>query len=227
MTAATWDGIVLDLDDTLFDTTRLLLPWADRRAVAAMRAAGFDLDEETALARLREARAAGIVRTFAAMAAERGAPDACVRAAEDAWFDYDPPLMTLEPPVARALDELAAIAPLALFTMGHVATQKKKVERLGLARRFADMRFIDFRGAAGKTETLASILADRAWTPDRVVVCGDRPDADVRAANRNGCRAVLVRREGTEFAAVATSGDDAPWRTIATVAELPALLQRF
>jgi hypothetical protein len=58
-----------------------------------------------------------------------------------------------------------------------------------------------------------------------VVVCGDRPDGDVRAANRNGCLAVLVRIEGTEFANVAAaSPDDVPWRTIAHVAELPALL---
>jgi putative hydrolase of the HAD superfamily len=219
------DGIVLDLDDTLFDTTRRLLPWADRRAVAAMRRAGLDLDEETALRRLLELRRAGVVRTFAALAAERDASTACVAAGEDAWFDYDPPPMTLEPSVDRALDELAETAPLALFTLGHVATQRRKVERLGLARRFVDVRYVDFRGKDGKTEALASILVDRGWTPSRVVVCGDRPDGDVRSGNRNGCLTVLVRRDGGEFAAVApASPDDVPWRTIAHVAELPALL---
>jgi putative hydrolase of the HAD superfamily len=219
------DGVVLDLDDTLFDTTGLLLPWADRRAVAAMRAAGLDLAEDAALVRLRELRAAGVVRTFAALAAERGAPAAAVEAGENAWFDYVPPPMALEPAVDRALDELVATAPLALFTMGHVETQKRKVARLGLERRFRDLRFIDFRGPAGKTETLAEILADHGWGPDRVVVCGDRPDADVRAATKNGCRGVLVRRAGGEFAAVPTTGDDAPWRTIGHVAELPGVLR--
>jgi hypothetical protein len=34
-----------------------------------------------------------------------------------------------------------------------------------------------------------------------------------------------VRRAGGEFAAVATEGDDAPWRTIGSVAELPVLLR--
>jgi len=218
-------GIVLDLDDTLFDTTRLLLPWADRRAVAAMRAAGLVLGEEAALRRLLEIRGAGVVRTFAALAAETGAPDSAVAAGEDAWFDYDPPPMSLEPDVAAALDELAALAPLALFTSGHPATQRRKAERLGLPARFADLRYVDFRGSDGKTEVLASILRDHRWDAARVIVCGDRPDGDVRAANRNGCVAVLVRREGSEFANVApASPDDVPWRTIASVAELPGLL---
>ena len=220
------DGIVLDLDDTLYDTTRLLLPWADRRAIAAMCVAGLDLGEDEALRRLLELRRDGVVRTFAALAAERGAPDRSVAAGEDAWFDYDPPPMSLDPPVAAALDELAAMAPLALFTLGNVATQRRKVERLGIAPRFADLRFVDFRGADGKTEALASILRDQRWDASRVVVCGDRADGDVRAGNRNGCLTVLVRREGTEFANVApASPDDVQWRTIASVAELPALLR--
>jgi FMN phosphatase YigB (HAD superfamily) len=220
------DGVVLDLDDTLFDTTRLLLPWADLRAVAAMRAAGLAMSEDAALARLLELRAAGVVRTFAALAAERGADHRCTAAGEDAWFVYDPPPMTLDPAIAAALDELRALAPLALFTMGHPATQRRKTERLGLARWFGDLRFVDFRAPGGKTAALASILADRRWAAPRVVVCGDRPDGDVRAANRNGCRAVLVRREGAEFANVAPeSPDDVPWRTISSVSELPALLQ--
>jgi FMN phosphatase YigB (HAD superfamily) len=220
-----WDGIVLDLDDTLYDTTGLLLPWADRRAVAAMRAAGLTMEEDAALARIAALRRSGVARYWDALAQENGVDSACVAAGESIWFDYDPPPMTLDPAVDRALDALAAIAPLALLTAGHVATQRRKAERLFLAPRFAEMRFVDHRSPGGKTEGLAALLADRRWKPSRVVVCGDRPDGDIRAANRNGCRGVLVRRDGGEFAAVPTSGDDAPWRTIAGVAELPGLLR--
>jgi FMN phosphatase YigB (HAD superfamily) len=221
----TLDGIVLDLDDTIYDTTRLLLPWADRRAVAAMREAGLALDEEAAIARIEALRRAGVARYWDALAQENGVDPACVAAGESVWFDYDPPPMDLEPAVAKALDELASIAPLALMTSGHVETQRRKVERLGIRGRFVDLRFIDHRLPGGKTEGLASLLATRGWKPARVVVCGDRPDGDVRAANRNGCRAVLVRREGAEFAAVASSSpDDVPWRTIGRLSELPALL---
>ncbi len=220
------DGIVLDLDDTLFETTRLLIPWADRRAVAAMRGAGLRLGEDEALARIADLRRRGVARYWDALAAENGVDAACVAVGEAAWLDYEPPPMDLDPRVAAALDELSAVAPLVLFTLGHPRTQRWKAERLGLAARFADLRFIDSRSAAGKTETLASILADHRWDASRVVVAGDRRDGDVRAANRNGCVSVLVRAEGTEFANVAAaSPEDVPWRTIAHVAELPALLR--
>lgn len=220
------DGIVLDLDDTLFETTRLLIPWADRRAVAAMRAAGLRLGEDEALARIADLRRRGVARYWDALAAENGADAGCVAVGEAAWLDYEPPPMELDPRVAAALDELRAVAPLVLFTLGHPRTQRRKAERLGLAARFSDLRFIDSRGALGKTETLASIVEDHRWGPSRVIVCGDRPDGDVRAANRNGCVAVLVRAEGTEFANVASeSPDDVPRHTIAHVADLPALLR--
>jgi FMN phosphatase YigB (HAD superfamily) len=219
-------GIVLDLDDTLYDTTRLLIPWADRRAVAAMRAAGLALGEDAALARIAELRRAGVARYWDALCAEHGVGPDCVAVGEAAWLDYEPPPMELEPAVARALDELGAMAPLVLFTMGHPRTQRRKAERLGLAARFADMRFIDSRAGAGKTETLASILADHGWPAADVVVAGDRVDGDVRAANKNGCRAVLVRRAVSEFAGVApASPDEVPWRTIESIADLPALLR--
>jgi FMN phosphatase YigB (HAD superfamily) len=219
-------GIVLDLDDTIYDTTRLLIPWADRRAVAAMRAAGLRLTEERALARIAELRRDGVARYWDALAREEGVDAAGLAACESAWLDYDPPEMALAPDVGRALEALAAIAPLVLATMGHPRTQRLKAERLGLAERFADMRFIDFNGPVGKTETLASILADHRWPAESVVVAGDRPDSDVRSANRNGCRAVLVRRAGGEFANVAPqSPDEVPWRTIESLAELPALLR--
>lgn len=221
----TLDGIVLDLDDTLFDTTRLLLPWADRRAVAAMRAAGLDLDEETALARLLELRAAGVVRPLAELVRERGADASFADVGEATWFAYDPPPMSLEPAVGRALDELAALAPLVVLTMGDVMTQRAKVERLGIAPRFAEVRYAPSHAPGGKTAALSELIVHFGWKPARVVVCGDRRDSDVRAGNRNGCVTVLVHRAGGEFAAVAPeSPDDVPWRTISHVSELPASL---
>ncbi len=221
----TLDGIVLDLDDTLYDTTRLLLPWADRRAVAAMRAAGLGLDEETALERLRGLRGAGVVRPIAELVRERGLDPSMAEAGESTWFEYEPPPMSLDPSVSRALDELAAVAPLALITMGDVMTQRAKVERLDVARRFAEVRYVSAHAPGGKTAALSELIVHFRWNSSRVVVCGDRPDSDVRAANKNGCVAVLVRRDGAEFASVPASGDDAPWRTIASVAELPGLLK--
>lgn len=220
------DAIVLDLDDTLYDSTRLLLPPADRRAAAALRRLGLALSEEEIARRAAALRAAGRTAIFEEILRAEGAPAAWAAAAWESWFAYDPPPMRLDDDVERALDELSRLAPLALLTSGDPATQRRKVERLGLAARFAALRFVDHRGSGGKPEALGALLRERGWAPSRTVVAGDRPDGDVRAANRNGCRAVLVRREGGEFAAVAAaSAEDVPWRTIAHVRELPALLR--
>jgi len=220
------DGIVLDLDDTLLDTTALLLPLADRRAAQALRRDGVDLGEDEIVARLAALRAAGCAEVFERLVREAGGAAAAADAAEDAWFDYEPPPLALEPDVASALDELASMAPLALLTSGRPETQRRKVARLGIGPRFAVLRFVDHRAAAGKTEALAEIVRETGWHARRTVMVGDRPDGDVRAGNRNGCVTVLVRRAGAEFAAVPPqTPDDVPWRTVAHVREIPALLR--
>lgn len=220
------DAIVLDLDDTLYDTTGLLLPWADRRAAAAMREAGLPFEEDEVLRRIRSLRAGGSVGFFAEIARAAGVPASCAEAGEAAWLVYDPPPMRLDDDVESALDELAALAPLALLTTGHPATQRKKVERLGIADRFVACGFVDFKDAGGKTDALRALIAERVWEPRRTVMCGDRPDGDVLAGNRNGCLSVLVRRAGTEFASVATDSPElTPWQTIGHVRELAALLR--
>jgi FMN phosphatase YigB (HAD superfamily) len=219
------DAVVLDLDDTLYDTTALLLPGADRRGAAALRSAGLAAEEDEIARRIAALRAAGCSTPLREVARTAGLPQSCVDDAERAWFVYEPPAMALDDDVAAALDALAALAPLALLTAGDPSTQRRKVERLGIASRFVTCRYAGLQPDP-KTRALAELLAERRWDPSRTVVCGDRPDGDVRAANRNGCRAVLVRREGAEFAAVAPAcADDVPWRTIAHVRELPALLR--
>lgn len=222
--ATRWHGIVLDLDDTIFETTRLLIPWADERAVDALVAAGLRMERCAALARIRALRAAGTHAYFLPLAAEGGLDEASARRAEDAWYDYDPPAMDLSDGARRALDELAALAPLALLTSGHPETQRRKVARLGIGSRFADAEYVPHRGTTTKREALGALLARRGWEPSRTVVAGDRPDSDVRAANRNGCRSILVRTPGGEFERVPAEGGDAPWRTVRRLAEVPPLL---
>lgn len=224
--AGVWDGIVLDLDDTLFDTTGVLLPAADLRAVGALRRHGLRLTDEQAVARIGEMRRAGVAETFAALAAEHRLGDRAARDAHDAFFRYEVPPMRLDDDVAAALDELRSIAPLALLTYGDEATQRAKAARLGLAARFTIMEFVTADVTGGKTAALAAIVTRERWRAPNVVFAGDRLDGDVRAANRCGCRGVWVRREGTEFAALRPEGPlDTPWRTIEHVRELPGILR--
>lgn len=222
-------AIVLDLDDTLYDSTGRLLPHADRRAAAALAASGLRAPTDAVLSRIAALRAAGCRTIFEEIVREHGGDLAWAAAAASAWDTFDPPPMRLDDDVAAALDELARIAPLALLTAGDPETQRAKIERLGIGPRFVACRIVDRRGSAGKTEALAELLGELGAARERTLVAGDRPDADVRAANRNGCVAVLVRSEGGEHAGVRPeSPDDVPWRTIRHVRELPAVVrERF
>jgi FMN phosphatase YigB (HAD superfamily) len=220
------DAIVLDLDDTLFDTSAKLLPAADRRAVAVLRGRGLAIAEEAALGRIAALRRAGVAEVFRALAAEEGLDASAAADAERAFFRYEVPPISLDEDTAAALDDLATLAPLALLTTGDPPTQRAKAERLGLSRWFAVEEFVGFDAPGGKAEALRRLVAAHGWTPARTVFAGDRPDGDVRAANRAGCLAVLVRREGAEFSEVRADGPEGvPWRTIGHVRELPALLR--
>ncbi|MCE9634793.1 MAG: HAD family hydrolase [Planctomycetes bacterium] len=223
----TLDAIVLDLDDTLYDTSGKLLPAADLRAVETLCASGLRLTADAALAEVRALRERSVTDAFRALAAAHGLPDAAGAAADDAFFRYTVPEMALDDDVAAALDELHTLAPLALLTMGDPSTQRAKSARLGLTRWFCVEEFVAGGAAGGKSDALARLVAGRDWAPSRTVFAGDRPDSDVRAANRVGCRAVLVRRPGAEFSStrIDTPGDT-PWRTISHVRELAALLRR-
>lgn len=220
------DAIVLDLDDTLYDTSGRLIPAADRRAAALLAAAGVGGGEDSIVRKLTAFRAAGTLRSIREGALALGALPGVAAEVERAWLAYDPPAMHLDPEVASALDALAEIAPLGLFTAGDEPTQRRKVDRLGIERRFAACRYADPGRGVTKTDALRSLLTDMEWRAARTVVAGDRPDGDVRAANLCGCVAVLVRREGTESARIQPrSPEERAWRTIAHVRELPALLR--
>jgi len=219
------DAIVLDLDDTILDTAGLLVPIADQRAVQAMIAAGLPVDGNTAHATLRELRSRGVEDLFVEIAARHGGSPECADAATHAFFRYDVPPIALEPEIEAALHTLHGAAPLALLTAGFEATQRQKVARLDLEALFVECVFVPLGSPGGKEPALRALLTRHGWRPERVVVAGDRPASDIRAGNALGCRTVLVRAPGGEFAEHTPSGPaETPWRTIASLAELPALL---
>ena len=225
MSAEPLDAVVLDLDDTILDTSGLLVPVADRRAIAAMIGAGLDVDAVSAAETLDILRRDGIEDLFGELARRHSASQECATAGTTAFFDFDVPPIALEPEVEAALEALQRIAPLALLTAGVERTQRQKVARLDLEPLFVECVFVGLGAPGGKAPALRALLERRGWDARRVVVVGDRPASDIRAGNAVGCRTVLVRRAGGEFAAAdATATCDRPWRQVESLAALPALL---
>ena len=223
MTERDLHAIVLDLDDTLLDSTGLLLPAADRRSVAAMCAHGLDLAPEVALRSLHEIRSEGVWDVFRELAERHGASAECGLLGERAFFVYKVPPLDLSPRVERALDELGALAPLALLTYGVPPVQRAKVERLGIGDRFTEQVFVDHDRGESKSDLLAHLLRSQGWDSARVVVVGDSLSSDIAAACDNGCRGVWVDGGG-ERAGDLAHADVRPWRTVHHVEEVTALL---
>lgn len=122
----------------------------------------------------------------------------------------------------EALDALAARFTLGMITNGIPDVQRIKIDRAGLAPWF---RHITVSGEIGVgkpdpaifRQTLAAIGAE----PAEAIMVGDNPVADIRGAQEAGIRGVWLSH-GRAWA-----GDDVPWLTVPSLAELPdALRQR-
>jgi len=220
------DAIVLDLDDTILDTASLLVPIADQRAVQAMIAKGLPVAAHVAHTTLRELRSQGVEDLFGEIAKRHGGSPESAAAATHAFFRYDVPPIALEPEIEAALHTLHGIAPLALLTAGFETTQRQKVARLDIEALFVECVYVPLGNPGGKEPALRALLTRHNWRPEHVVVVGDRPASDIRAGNALGCRTVLVRTAGGEFAEHAPDGPaETPWQTIPSLAHLPKLLR--
>jgi FMN phosphatase YigB (HAD superfamily) len=86
-----------------------------------------------------------------------------------------------------------------ILTAGDLSVQRTKVRKLGLDRlpHIQQVFYTGLRKGRGKTECLRQVLRYEP-SPKKVLVVGDRPDSEIRAARELGMRA--VRRVGGEFA---------------------------
>ncbi len=192
-------AIVFDLDDTLFDAFGQCVRPAQREAAAAMRSAGLRAPLETVVA-LREAYAGRRVDVDRLVAEAFPCADLerVVEAGRRAFFERDPGALTPFPFTRPVLEALRMRATTVLLTAGSLATQRRKVERLGLAPLFDTLIFVDPAAGEDKHSALAGWLTASGWTPVEVLVVGDRPDAEIAAALALGCAALRIR--GGEWA---------------------------
>ena len=132
-----------------------------------------------------------------ALRADHG-PLSVDRLDEDAFFERDPGAITLFPFTRPLLEALRPHVHSVLLTAGSLATQRRKVERLGLAPLFGTLIFVDPAAGEDKQRALAGWLGATGFAPAEVLVVGDRPDAEISAARALGCAALRIR--GGEWA---------------------------
>lgn len=204
--------VVFDLDDTLYDCYRQRVLAAHRHACRALRRANLrrtlgrplSLDQLYRL-RLRLFRQERNLETLDLRLLHRlglrGRQAArLARPGCRAYFTFPVGRLRLFPETLPTLRRLhRAGVRLFVLTAGHLPIQRAKVRVLGL-NRLPHLRGIFYTGVLqgrGKTAYLRRVLRVEP-NRKRVLVVGDRPDSEIRAARELGLWA--VRRRGGEFA---------------------------
>jgi putative hydrolase of the HAD superfamily len=202
--AAPPKAVVFDLDDTLFDCLGQCVAAAHREAARAMVEAGARATVEEVLeARLALAGMPGTDLDDAVAATFRSvSPVRVAEAGRRAYHDRDPGPLRPFPFAHDLLRRVRAVATTVLLSVGHPATQRRKLAALGLEEAFDEVILDDVFDPHGKEHALERWCAGAGLAPGDVLVVGDRPDGEIAAAARLGMRALRIR--GGEFAARAT-----------------------
>ena len=222
--------VIFDLDDTLYDCLGQRVRPAHRHAAEAMVAAGLNgTVEDVYHARLRAFHVdpmlrhidAEVVRHFGATD-----PEAVSRAAHDAYFNCPVGKLTLFRGTLPLLHHLHSKGVrIFITTFGDVETQHAKVAALGLDREPAieKIYYADRAKRVTKESAFRQIQNETRIPPNEILVVGDRPMSEIRAAKALGMHTVRLRRG--EFAsqspADANEQADHEIQNISEVCKLP------
>jgi FMN phosphatase YigB (HAD superfamily) len=191
------EGAVFDLDNTLLRTQDLPRGFVDPVVEAIV---GRRPELGGSVERLREAL---FRRSLESVAEDFRLSGEDYGAAAAAYAELE---VTDEPvelfPDARQALELVEERGLnrALMTRGFRRLQESKVDKLGLRAVFGEEIYVDALddgpGRPGQVGLLRGIVGRWALPPERILVIGDDPDAELRAGRELGMQTALVWRDG-------------------------------
>ncbi len=214
------DVVVFDLDDTLVDTSSLLIAPLEIEAARRMVELAPSLPEPDELAALvMELR-----RTDPRLVEQElvrllpGVTEEALEARRQVFTGLTPRRLSIDPRVERLLRELHDRSTLYLLTEGDLDFQSAKIDHLGVRSFFREI-VIAPPGPESKHEALASLLERRRHPPGSVVVVGNCLDREIRAGNRLGVTTVWIRR-GEGSAALSDERSGLPDYTVGDVSEL-------
>lgn len=170
---------VFDLDDTLIDTTGVLVPaalanvaHAVDRDVAVLNARGKRIDEVLA----------GVLDLTTAQRADAAA----------AWYATSVPALELLKDADAMLTALADRVHLALLTRGNAERQWAKIRACNLEQRFESIRIRDIEGEGSKADDLRSLMNEFHVSAAKTAVIGDDPTDEIHHGGALGCVTILV-----------------------------------
>ena len=182
--------IAFDLDDTLLDTSGLLVPQAAERACQAMLDAGLQCTLEECLNdRASMANELSHKEIFAQIAAKYGAAQPTL-AVEDALKEfYNPQVPAQLPLLPGALENLHILKSrydLFLVTMGSRPAQEQKIRALGISSFFSDIFILDSFKGERKESAFRTIIERQKIQPYELLSIGNRLSSEIRDGKRAG-----------------------------------------
>lgn len=192
-----WQAWIFDLDDTLLDTSGLLVPEAIRRACEFLVTQKIFTSVEEGLNRWTESRTGAYGANLFYEIIPLIDDLRRKQLAEQAYRIFrSPPIpknleLRLE---GRQLLELAAMQfPIFLVTQGDIDVQMRKVEELRIISYFKHVYYIDPFANENKLKAFNAILSQWQFDPKRVLSIGNRLDNEIEFSKSLGMKTCYVR----------------------------------
>lgn len=184
--------IAFDLDDTLLDTSQLLVPLAARHACEAMLNHGVPSDIDTCLA-WRASKAAELThqQIFQSFIDKYGspAPETALHAAMKAFYNPEVPLhLPLMEGAEENLKTLGKKYVLFLVTSGEPDAQMKKINALQIEPYFRKVYLVNNFKNEIKKEAFTDILEKEGLQPEELLSIGNRLSQEIRYAKLCGAK---------------------------------------
>ncbi len=183
-------SIAFDLDDTLLDTSGLLVPAAARRACQAMINAGVPCDLSTCL-EIRQEMAADHSHTdiFKTIAHRFGAQQnlSAIESALEAFYNPEiPTTLPLLPGSLANIEKLKTSYQLYLVTMGSEKAQREKIKALNIERHFKKIYILNGFKGEKKEQAFLEILRIEGHSSHQLLSIGNRLSSEIRDGKRVG-----------------------------------------
>lgn len=195
-----FDHLVFDLDDTLLDTSRQLLPRASREACSSMIVAGLEATLDSALKAWDEHRSSQsrqevftfLVHRFGVR--EGSNQEAVAQRGFHAFYNRRVESdIHLFSGAREMLIALHSKYGLHLVTSGARSTQEEKIRLLGISQLFDSVGHVDPSRGQCKRDAFAKIMSETGRSPARYLSVGNRIDSDIAEARELGWKACWVR----------------------------------
>lgn len=184
--------IAFDLDDTLLDTSSILIPSAAKRACERMIEAGLQCPLNDCLQMRQELSVANSHKEIFSRIIERyGAERPQVALAEAIDAFYNPFVPAHLPLLSGALENLEKLKHkynLYLVTMGSQEGQNKKIQSLDIEKHFKKIFIVDSLSGNRKESAFREILREEGHEPASLLSVGNRISSEIRDGKKVGAQ---------------------------------------